>query len=375
MQEFQLVMRAHCISEVETAYEDLLSSSGATKYLLWKNYVQNLWKSRERWCMAWRGAEMRGHQTNNFTEAAVRLFKDVVLSRCKAYNSIALMDFICTSLETYYTRRFRTFANSRCSAPRKLLEGVMKKTGYLQFSDIKQDGDIYYVPSEKDKLTLYEVNVSIGACSCPVGNLGRFCKHQCAVYKFFDTKIPNVPPINTDSRKEMAILYLGDIPDESFYEPLMPQPNLPPLVLSTSEEPSILNNLNTPNMADRVNNIQEEEHILELDAPFNSIVNQISALHGKYGSSNSGTTKLLKRLNTIKNANQWEGFLHHGFSQVKFKQGAKIPAQPTSIARRKAGITRGSKRLPAVGSLILRKKKKRDLGASIFTNKTNAKSH
>ena len=47
------------------------------------------------------------------TEMTVRLYKDIVLSRCKAYNATALLAFTRTVLEKYYAHRLRSFANSR----------------------------------------------------------------------------------------------------------------------------------------------------------------------------------------------------------------------------------------------------------------------
>lgn len=65
---------------------------------------------------------MHGHHTNNFSEVNVRIFKDIVLSRNKAYKAIALVDFICMSMEEYYTIRLRNFVNRRTDKPRLLFQ-------------------------------------------------------------------------------------------------------------------------------------------------------------------------------------------------------------------------------------------------------------
>jgi len=79
------------------------------------------------WCLVFRDASVHGHQTNNFSEVNVRIFKDIVLSRNKAYNAVALVDFICTSLEEYYLRRLRTFANRRNDTARHIFEDQLKR--------------------------------------------------------------------------------------------------------------------------------------------------------------------------------------------------------------------------------------------------------
>lgn len=98
------------------------------KYPQWINYVEAYWGRKEEWCMAFRDVTTHGHQTNNFAEITVRLFKDIVLSRNKAYNVIALIDFTITCMEEYYQKRIRNFANSRNASPRLILTNLLKKT-------------------------------------------------------------------------------------------------------------------------------------------------------------------------------------------------------------------------------------------------------
>lgn len=42
-----------------------------------------------------------GHNTNNIIESSIRIFKDIVLERCKAFNAAALVDFVFKVLEEY----------------------------------------------------------------------------------------------------------------------------------------------------------------------------------------------------------------------------------------------------------------------------------
>jgi Tfp pilus assembly protein PilE len=82
---------------------------------------------------------------------AVRLYKDIVLSRCKAYNVTALVHFTCTVMEKHYVRRLRSFANSREVAPRNLLQALLKKAEYLNTDNITRVTAFTYllaVPSE-----------------------------------------------------------------------------------------------------------------------------------------------------------------------------------------------------------------------------------
>lgn len=55
--------------------------------------------------------------TNNIVESSVRVFKDIVLERCKAFNAAALVDFVGNTLEDYQRRRLLKYANVRVSKP------------------------------------------------------------------------------------------------------------------------------------------------------------------------------------------------------------------------------------------------------------------
>lgn len=112
------------------------------------------------------------------------------------------------------------------------------------------------------------------------------------------------------------------------------------------------------------------------------MVNLLNSLNDEsYGSSMNGISKLEERLKKIKNHDQWESFLHTvvNFIPLRKRDGVAIRVQPTTIVRRTAGISKGSKRLPAgrppLGEKTAKKKRKRILGLSINLNTPNAKSH
>lgn len=75
----------------------------------WVSYVNGYYDRKEIWYLAWRTTH--GHQTNNFSEVSVCLFKDTVLYRHNTYNAVSLVDRIYSSKEEYYVRRLRKFVN------------------------------------------------------------------------------------------------------------------------------------------------------------------------------------------------------------------------------------------------------------------------
>jgi len=92
--------------------------------------------------------------------------------------------------------------------------------------------------------------------------------------------------------------------------------------------------------------------------------------------------KLSTRLKNIKNSQQFVGFIHsvnQAAASLNRRKG-KISVQPTSISRRKEGVTRGSKRVPsrrrpkeyvAKGKL----KRSNNLRKNLSNNVMNSKRH
>jgi hypothetical protein len=77
-----------------------------------------------------------------------------VLSRCKAYNVTALVDFTCTVIEKYYVCRLRSFTNSSEVGPMLLLQAPLKKAVYFNTDNITRVIALtYLVPSKRSDET------------------------------------------------------------------------------------------------------------------------------------------------------------------------------------------------------------------------------
>jgi len=214
MNEFQAIVNAYSEEEAVILYTEAVTSNTAKKYANWIAYLDTYWCRKEKWCKAWRGLETLGHHTNNYSEAAVRIFKDLVLNRCKAYNAVSLLEFTVNVLETYYVRRLRSFAHSRNPTLRLLLNKQISKCGYIETKDQiivdTADPHVYLVPSAKDNSMYYEVNTVAGNCTCFNGKFGRFCKHEAAVYKYFGDSMPRAPHLTAALKHKIAVLALGN---------------------------------------------------------------------------------------------------------------------------------------------------------------------
>lgn len=209
MKSFRSVIYAQTDEEAKVRYQSAIESDIGKLYPRWLWYIDTYWKWRELWCLAYRRfSALRGNHTNNYCEASIRLFKDIVLSRTKVFNQIALIDHIVSDMEHYYEQRLMEFAHSRNSSAFLWLDRALKAAGAIDASDIHsvQDG-FYYVKSQNTE-EYYHVDADNGICSCPVGSFGTFCKHQAALYKQ-GIQLPNAPPISKMDRYTIAVLAKG----------------------------------------------------------------------------------------------------------------------------------------------------------------------
>ena len=184
MNEFRQIMMATSKDGALEAYSMAITSQLSFKYPRWQERVKKYFERCEAWCIAWRSAVHRGHHTNNYSEVTVRLFKDIVLSRLKAYNVVSLVDFVCTAMEQYYSHRLLQFAHSRVATPHIWLRKQNLKAAYVDAGAIRQTTEsLFQIPSQSDSSIFHTVDVDVGVCSCQDGMCGRFCKHQAAILK------------------------------------------------------------------------------------------------------------------------------------------------------------------------------------------------
>ncbi|KAL5239398.1 hypothetical protein ACI65C_006808 [Semiaphis heraclei] len=93
MRLFQKVMYADNMNDLENSITEIRNVS--TKF---NNFVQRFERNfnrKEEWIKLYRLHILyRNHETNNYAEASIRVVKYILLSRTKAYNVVALVDFI-----------------------------------------------------------------------------------------------------------------------------------------------------------------------------------------------------------------------------------------------------------------------------------------
>jgi len=111
------------------------------------------------------------------------------------------------------------FANGQISAQRLALKKLSRKASYLTICDQIDDmcENRYGVPNS-DSTEKYDVDATLGCCSCKAGMFGKFCKHQFAVMILFQEAFPNAPGVAADTRHSIAYIAVGETcPPLHFY--------------------------------------------------------------------------------------------------------------------------------------------------------------
>ncbi|KAJ8913145.1 hypothetical protein NQ315_006063, partial [Exocentrus adspersus] len=395
---FKKVMYATEYEELSVAVNNIQSL--CEDYPEFVNRFEKFYSLSEEWTLfARKGKLTRNNNTNNFSEATVRIIKDVVLGRSKAFNVVALVDFLVVVFDEYLQKRILSYAYNRRNKSVISFHHLLKKMDGVSAERVKKiDNHLYKVPSATDKNCNYLVDTEIGICTCPFGAQGRFCKHQAFVYNCFKCSLPNMPLVSASERYNLGQLALGGkCPELSFFLGLnenIPNNDGSHISSSTSQDYNVVDlsigsvdeNFNQINMKEsQISDcgekmIEECKDSSEYDTHISSEIVRFKPLLQNL------PLNLKKKLDLcmikIHTQEQFNSFVATAVAQMSrnFKGGAAIRVQPTSIARRRNAVTKGSKRIaagrpPTKFKCNRVKKRQRNLHKNIMANLPSAKSH
>ena len=359
-------------------------------------YLDDWWKRRALWCNCFRQMPaLRGHNTNNYAEATIRIFKDIGVNRVKQYNAISLMHAIMTTMESFYHSRLLEFAHNRNRLNVFKLRSIMEQISYVSKDAIIEGNckGVFQVPSEHSE-NFYEVNAELGICQCRVGRNGSFCKHLCAVAYHFNVQVPNAPKTSDDDRYLAAKVAHGeDCPSKNFYSSFR---NDIPIAggeraivhVSVNNNPNEMdldrqvkcyagNSTKESDKESCLRGIQETAALLQ-----NTVTNLKDADWIEMGRS---LNIFKQRLQNCSNASQLTTFFSTvggGIPRLK-RAGTMIGVQPTSKARRAANRSRGNRTLSygrnakAIQLLTRAKKQKasHNIAKNVRSNVNNYRKH
>ena len=192
------------------------------KYPNYLQHIQALWPRRQEWAHCYRKHILiRGNHTNNFAEAGMKILKEIVFSRVKAYNSVQLFHFVTETLESYYCRKMLSVSNNRLDTYVALrFQGLNAKKVPKDSIEEVDTGKFYHVKSTSQRGVVYAVDMMVGVCTCPQGIDGSPCTHQAAIAIHYGTPSINcIPTLAPQIRRIYAQIALGEkaVTSISFY--------------------------------------------------------------------------------------------------------------------------------------------------------------
>ncbi|XP_064478277.1 uncharacterized protein LOC135391772 [Ornithodoros turicata] len=394
MSTFQKVMYADTAEGLEKAKEELQALSHDP----YRARVQAFLQNEQQWVLLFRRSIItRGHNTNNFAEACIRVLKDIILCRLKAFNVVAMVDFVSVPWEKYFKERLLRHAHNRVAADHLGYDRLLRTMpeGATVHVTCLGDGS-YAVPSATTLGKSYEVNSEVGLCSCPAGSQGAFCKHQALVHKIHGGMFPNAPVLSSEDRMELGRIALGDnCPPLSFFAGFRDMEQVKNA--GQSLQPSSLPESNTVNMdseccatsgdssqepctsgaaqaSTRVEGLTIRDFIKELERG--------DALVGQNETYSRCLRKAVLCLKKARTETHFVGAMMSISAALgsATRRSGYIKVQPTVIARRRKGLTRGAKRVPAGrppkrSATKQAKKRVHKLQVSVQSNVPHAKSH
>ena len=311
-------------------------------------YAVQLFETRELWALCYRkNILIRGHNTNNFSEATMRILKEKIFDRKRAYNLVQLVHFILSRIDDYYERKLIDICAGKDLSLicKNCCENIdPKKTEGLIIRTCETSG--LFTVENTLKSTNYTVDVEMGVCTCFVGQNGAPCKHQLAVFMsksnqqqsvssnfffFFEEQRNLLHLIATGSSQALPNWYKQlkiQVPDannnaSSVGEGTEISPGIRPI-----EESSI-----QPMIVDPIDE-EQKENLMQLNSRFQEFFMEKSETDAGMRMFES----FYRNFFSIKTDSAIEHALYNFGKVLRKKSGRNINVQKTSIARRKSKI-------------------------------------
>lgn len=96
--ETKMLVYADTEDQLLRFYNQFQQCDIVKRYPRYLAYIKSQWDRRREWAICYRKKLLvRGNQTNNYAEAGIRIVKDLVFSRVKAYNLVQMFSFVPVS--------------------------------------------------------------------------------------------------------------------------------------------------------------------------------------------------------------------------------------------------------------------------------------
>lgn len=378
MSAFSKLMFASDEAKAENLLKEITSNEYVKTRTNLVQHLNNIWDRKQEWCTAYRNDVLyRGSNTNNYTEASIRIFKDVVLQRCKAFNVCALIEFVANIFEKYQYRRLMKFANCRRT----------NISAYLKFSkhsknvtEITRISEHQFLVESTLKGESYTVDINTACCDCISGQGGAFCKHLCAIEIQYGIILRTSPKLSKLDRISCAKLASGDEAiDDDFYQNM--NDSVDSMHNSENIEPYATNS--DSNISQKIGEATsatvDEKENAEFFEKYNKSLEEMEQEFQKFKNifrlhPTPSNLKAISMFNsTLKTVNTDQQAQNMVFNNFKRKLSRKIRVQPMSVARRVITGSKSRTRIQAGRPKNRSRKRTHDLAFNVSQNLSNPK--
>ncbi|XP_055947982.1 uncharacterized protein LOC129981246 [Argiope bruennichi] len=194
-------------SEIGEKYQSLCADNISILYPAYLQQANCLWEKRHMWGICFhRLLPLLG--ANNYYEAAVRALKDKVFEQTKAFNTIQLLNYIVTCLDSYYRIKLLDILHNKVTHVFRshYPDGIPTHVD----NEIKQvAGNYFLVPSEQGDGKIHTVDVELNTCSCSLGMSGALCIHQYWVFQKIPMEMFKVGSIDDELQQKLFVVATG----------------------------------------------------------------------------------------------------------------------------------------------------------------------
>lgn len=204
MKLVQRLLYSKTEQDLNSHYDALCMDDTACQYPGFVTYIERLFKRRHAWAHCFRAnLPVRGNNTNNFCEAAMKVMKDKIFFRTKAFNVVQLVDFLFTRIEKVYKQKLFDVANNRWKEAVTSRYVSIANWNLQREKIIRISNQEFEVPSQERPNVMYHVNMEFATCTCNMGMNGGPCKHQHMVAKHYGMTSINVHPRNSPNLRRL----------------------------------------------------------------------------------------------------------------------------------------------------------------------------
>lgn len=151
---------------------DALKNAIVEKKIL--RYLEKIYVTREKWAFCYRNVQFLKDTFHVCLEHKIRLIKDQILDQIKLQILKSLINFIIFDFSDY----FYNLCIDRYVNRSTLDDASCQHRQLIEKYDLTQTSSFRFTLFHKKKNLFYEVNTYLGVCTCSLGCMGAYCKHQ-----------------------------------------------------------------------------------------------------------------------------------------------------------------------------------------------------